>query len=357
MARSRKGGVLLPTAPNVVALPVVAYDLKNLDDRQYRGYEMYRNLLGRGKGAPIYRDIDDASGVYVSTDDRDSAYIVKRKVSNERGTMKVEYSCGCPDFLKNLRSGCKHTFCKNCAEEKPRRPAARRSVSPVLTRSGAHRSNAWVGNGKSERSNQRDSRVFMPTRIPELIDSLRAFEDRMLAEEDDRNGLTRLKMRGRQKTTDSTRAATLLLKVSNGVSADAMVSRYDTYIKNGVLPLRHPPHQNTLTNWTNDADLEPVLQRMFRQTVLLFRAMETVGIMDSTKLSNAETIRSRGVEYQGDVRPLARWLKCHVISGLESSAILAYEFSASNVDDIKYYKTLVNAACRRRDNVNPLPPR
>lgn len=72
--------------------------------------------------------------------------------------------------------------------------------------------------------------------------------------------------------------------------------------------------------------------------------MEKTGIMDSTKLSNADTIRSRGVEYRGDVRPLARWLKCHVIAGLESNAILAYEFSSSNAHDITYYKTLVDAA-------------
>ena len=49
MPRSRKGGVLQPTAPNVVAVPVVAYDLANLDDRQFRGYEMYHQLHEGGK--------------------------------------------------------------------------------------------------------------------------------------------------------------------------------------------------------------------------------------------------------------------------------------------------------------------
>ena len=67
MPRSRKGGVLLPTASNasnVVAVPIVAYDLANLDDRQYRGYVLFRKLVEGGKRAPIFRSIDESTSVY-----------------------------------------------------------------------------------------------------------------------------------------------------------------------------------------------------------------------------------------------------------------------------------------------------
>ena len=345
MPKSRKGGVLLPTAPNVVANPVAAYDLKDLDERQYRGYVMFQKILEGGKSQRVLMTSDDAVVIYASSNDGNLGYIVSRVVANDRGTMTVSYSCACPEYLKNMRSGCKHTFCEKLRRKEattfgdpptrePRRSAQRRAPVKRLGR-----------NGKSERSNQRATRVEMPTRVPDLIDSLRALEDRRLQEEDERLGVSRLgRKRGGQKTTESTRAATLLLKVSNGVSANAMVDRYRTYIDRGVLLLKEPPSQNTLTNWMSDAALEVVLRRMFLETVYLFRAMESVGIMDSTKLSNGETVRSLGVEYQRVERPCARWLKCHVIVGLESSAILAYEFSASTAHDSLYYKNLVNSA-------------
>lgn len=348
MAKSREGGVLLPTAPNLAAIPVKAYDLANLDDRQYRGYEMYHKILQGGKGARIFAKLDEMTTVYISTNQNLASYIVKRETQNKRGTMTVLYECACPDFLKNLRSGCKHTFCEKLRRKEattfgsppqraPRLNAQRRAPVKRLGR-----------NGKAERTNQRTARVEMPTRVPELIEALRSLEERRERDDDDRYGVTKLrdkrqqKKRGRQTTPDATRAQTILLKVSAGKSADAMKREFKGYHNDGVYRLSESPHQNSLTNWMNDENLEPVLHRMFLETVALFRAMETVGIMDSTKFSNAETIRSRGVEYQGDDRPCARWVKCHVVCGLESSAILAYEFSSPHVHDSLYYKTLVN---------------
>jgi len=352
MPRSRKGGVLLPTASNasnVVAVPIVAYDLANLDDRQYRGYVLFRKLVEGGKRAPIFRSIDESTSVYSPSNETGVAYILTRTVANVRGIMVAAYACGCRDFLKNMRNGCKHTFCEQLRRgeattfgdppaREPRRTAQRR----------APRDRRGV-NGKAVRTNQRQARRDMPTRIPEMLDAIRRAEDRRVRDAlalKSANSARETLLRGGQKTLDSTRAAALIVKVSHGVSSDAMHDRYRTIIERGLLPLREPPHPNSISAWMNDETLEPLLMRLFHETTLAFRAQETVGLVDSTKLSDAETASYRGSEYRGDDRPDARWMKTHVLSGLETNAVLAFDFSEDSVHDSLYYKTLVTTAMK-----------
>ena len=354
MARSRKGGVLLPTATNVVAVPVVAYDLATLDDRRFRGYVIYQKIIEGGKHSKIRLTLsaesnDTESVVYAPTNEQGSSYIVRRSVANSRGTMVATYACTCRDFDKNFRSGCKHTFCETLYRKEATtfgEPPAREPRRNAQRRSPRNRRGA---NGKTMRTNQRAARRDMPVRIPEMIDTMRRAEDRRVREalalipSDELNDRRR---RGGQMTTDSTRCATLILKVSNGLSSDAMHERYRTYIDRKVLALREPPHPNTVSMWMNDADLEPVLHRLFCESSRIFRAQETVGIVDSTKLSDAETATYRGKEYRGDDRPDARWMKCHVLAGLETNAVLAYEFSTDVRHDSLYYESLVTAAMK-----------
>lgn len=339
----------LPTARAVIASPAVASDLKDLDNRQYRGYVMYMALNEGGKSTRGRAKIDETSSVYMPTNEQGSAYIVTRTTTNRAGTMTVEYVCSCRDFLKNLRNGCKHTFCERLTrgeattfgEPPARRPNLRAQRRPPRDRRGS--------NGLSMRFNQRHARQAMPARIPEMVDAMRKAEDRRvrdLAKSADCDKVATMPRRGGQMTTDSTRAAALILKVSECRSADEMRDRYRTYIERKVLALQDPPHPNTLSHWMNDATLEPLLMRLFHETTRVFRVQETVGIVDSTKLSDAETTTYRGKEYRGDDRPDARWLKCHVLSGLETNAILAFEFSDDAAHDVRFYKPLVSAVMR-----------
>lgn len=349
MPKSRKQGVLLPTAPDVVAIPVEAYNLKDLNVRQGRGYEMSRVIEEGGKKSQMRRPIDVDSCVYVPTNEQGSAYIVKRQVENRRGTMVVEYACSCRDFKKNLRSGCKHTFCERLVRGEATTfgdPPARQPRLSAARRSPRKR----VGsNGLSTRSNQRRARRQMPVRVPEMLNAMRIAADRRARDEGDicdRDKVVHLRSRGGQMTAGTTRATALILKVSNGLSSDEMYERYRGYIERGVLPLSNPPHPNTISAWMNDGNLEPLLMRLFHETTLVYRAQETVGIADSTKLSDEETTTYRGMQYRGDDRPDARWMKCHALSGLESNAILAFEFSDEAAHDSLYYEKLVSTAMK-----------
>ena len=78
----------------------------------------------------------------------------------------------------------------------------------------------------------------MPLEIPLLVLSLKGAYDARHADA--------LALRRGKLTADSLRVATLLLKVSEGKSADAMVSRYQQLIEDGHLRMRRAPHQNTL---------------------------------------------------------------------------------------------------------------
>lgn len=350
MARSRKGGVLIPTAQNVVAVPAVAYDLANMDDRKYRGYVLYQKILEGGKFANVRREVKDTSGedwaAYSLTNENGKAYIVKRSTNNQRGTMTTTYDCGCDDYKKNMRSGCKHTFCEQLYRKEATtygEPPAREPRRSAQRREPRNRRGA---NGKSVRTNQRLARIDMPSRVPQMIDEMRRAEDRRRRQALNSRNVVDFRARGGQMTTDSTRAAALILKVSNGVSSDAMQERYQTYIDRGVLALQYPPHANTISLWMNDKTLEPLLMALFYESTKVFRAQETVGIVDSTKLSNAQTASYRGLQYRGDDRPDARWLKCHVISGLESNAVLAFEFSDQGSHDSRYYEKLVTTAMK-----------
>ena len=349
MAKSRKNGVLIPTAPDVVAVPAIAFNLEDLDTRQSRGYEMFR-LLGQGSSkTPLRREIDDHSCLYTPTNEKGSIYIVTRKTENRGGTMTIEYACSCLDFKKNLRNGCKHTFCERLArgeattfgDPPARQPRLSAVRNPPRKRIGS--------NGLSTRSNQRHARRKMPTRVPEMLDAMRIAAVRRARDANEIHGndrLIALKSRGGQLTPNTTRATTLILKVSNGLSSDEMHERYQGYINRGVLPLRKPPHPNTISAWMNDKHLEPLLMELFHETTLVYRAQETVGIIDSTKLSDEETSTYRGMQYRGDDRPDARWMKMHALSGLESNAILAFEFSHEKANDILYYEKLVSTAMR-----------
>ena len=354
MPKSRKGGVLLPTVSKDVSIPVKAYDLAQLDDRQNRGYVMYQKICEGGKYSKIRLTLsaessDTESVVYAPTKEYGSSYIVRRSVVNAGGTMVVKYACTCLDFDKNFRSGCKHTFCETLYRTEAKtygEPPAREPRRNAERRCPRNRRGA---NGMAMRTNQRHARREMPVRIPEMIDTMRRAEDRRVHEalaSIKAHESTDRRRRGGQMTTDSTRCATLILKVSNGLSSDAMYDRYRTYIDRKLLALREPPHPNTVSMWMNDAALEPVLNCLFHEGVRIHRAQETVGIIDSTKLSDAETTTYRGKEYRGDDRPDARWMKCHVLAGLETNAVLAYEFSSDARHDSLYYESLVKTAMK-----------
>jgi hypothetical protein len=104
-----------------------------------------------------------------------------------------------------------------------------------------------------------------------------------------------------------------------------------------------PEHGEPLDN---DPKLVPVLMRMQQMTAATVRRRERVIIVDSSKLSQMRTAHSRGVEYLGDLRPQAHWMKIHVVIGAETKMALAVIFSDSRRSDIAYFVPLVRRAIK-----------
>jgi len=312
---------------------------EDLDDRKVRGVCLYESIQN---DSTLFFSQVETDTVYFSIKDRNHNSRVIRELRNKRGTLTAVYRCSCKDYLKDGRNDCQHIFCDRIRRNEvvvigeissSRAKSARADRRPPRKRA--------TESGKAHRSTQRDARVKMPREIPRLITSLRDLYER--------SPVTNVRefKRGGQMTADITRAMALIYKIARKKSADEMISHYVDLIAGGFLRLEDPPHQNTLSNWMNDDSLTPVLRELLRLTTLPFRKREIAAIIDSTKLSQMSTARGRGVDYLKDDRPNADWMKAHVIVGVETTIVMAVEFSGiygNGVADVKFLKTLVTEA-------------
>jgi len=196
----------------------------DLADSQVEGLTLFEACRkGKARVAPLD---DDTQTIYWSSRESDTAYTVTRKISNVRGTVKTVYTCSCPDAKKYMRRDCEHQFAEKLRRGEVvitgRVPVNRPRKDKAGRRPARKR---LAEDGRSIKSAQRDARVKMPGEIPRLVLSLKdAYDARHPGA---------LAIRRGKLTADSLRAAALLLKVSEGKSADAMVSRYQQLIEDG----------------------------------------------------------------------------------------------------------------------------
>jgi len=300
----------------------------DLDDRQLRGVALVK-AAERSNALVVPQS--DSTTLWLSKRGN-RVWRVERELRNRRGKTSVEYTCTCVDFLKNGRIDCQHILAervrrgeivvvgkvdrRRAREAQAERRPARRRVSQT---------------GRSIRSVQRDARVALGERIPQLLADLGRLLNR------DREG---------SEQRHIVRALALVFKLASGKSADEMVSIYGTLIEKGVLGLRKVPHQNTLSRWMNDERLTPWLEMMLHLTAKPFRAIERAGIVDSSKMSQMRSAHARWVEYGDDQRDGADWMKLHVIVGAESLVCMGAVFSGSRgagTHDINFLLPLVEA--------------
>lgn len=312
----------------------------DLDDRQIDGLLLYQTVLN---GQTRRIEISNAQSIYLSSKDPGVAYTVERVERNRRGSKAVEYRCSCPDNAKQGRRDCQHRFAEKLLHGDVvvvGEPDVAQIQSRNEVKAGRRPARQrFAYDGRTIRSAQRAGRVRMSREIPRLALSLKAAWD---ASHNNAISLRRARF-----TADSVRAAALLLKICEGKSADAMVARYQQLIDDGIFPLRRAPHQNTLTLWMNDASLTPILQEWLAKTAWPFRAREIAGIVDSTKISQLPTAHARLVDYgPKDKRPTARWMKAHVLAGVETLVIMSVGFSKGESNDITYVLGLVNDALK-----------
>lgn len=146
----------------------------NLDDRQIRGVSRAK-AADRSNGMVIV--LNDSTSLWMSKRGN-RAWKVEREQRNRRGKLQVEYVCKCGDHDKNPRLDCEHIFAEKLRRgevivtgevERRRAESAKAGRRPARKRIAA--------NGRSMRSVQRDARVALGERIPELLrDLVRAME-------------------------------------------------------------------------------------------------------------------------------------------------------------------------------------
>ena len=153
-----------PSAPEPISIPV-----DELDDRQLRG-------LARAKEADRQNNlvfpVNDSTTLWTSKRDN-RAWKVEREQKNRRGFAQIEYVCSCGDHQKNARLDCQHIFA-----ERIRRgeiiiigePTKKRAeTASAARREPRERISA---SGKSMRKVQREARMTIGDRIPELLRDL-----------------------------------------------------------------------------------------------------------------------------------------------------------------------------------------
>jgi hypothetical protein len=243
--------------------------------------------------------------------------------------MAIVYECDCHDFEKEGRNGCMHTIAEEVVRgilvvvgeiSEKRARAAQAKRRPTRKRISE--------SGKSVRTTQSDARKSFGRELPRLVVSLvKAWEKKQREGDQVAGRVGNVVILKHRPPTDAViRAATLLYKFAMNKSADKMDVEYGRLIEEGCLRLAQPPHRNSLTHWINDATLTPILEEWLRMTAFAFQRREIGAIIDSSKVSQMSTAHYRRVQYEGDERPGADWMRCHAIVGVETLVCMAVQF-------------------------------
>ena len=322
----------------------ITYD--ELNERQQRGYALWQHAQ-RQNGAALV--LSEETTLWFSQTDQTRAYHVELNQRNIRGKLVIVYQCGCnrEDFKKHGRTDCKHIFAERVrrgetvvlsAPHKPPEKNTRATRRPARAR--------FAADGRTIRSAHRSARRKMPTRLPELVASLKFAVD--LGPTFEATPRQQRYRGGRRGADLPSRAAAIVAKVACGVSASEMMSEYDRMIDDGILLLRRAPAENTLSDWINDERLTPVLRELLRLSAYPFRRREIGAIIDSSKVSQLMTAHYKEVEYNNhDKRPNADWMKAHTLVGVETLAVMAVEFSGvygEGTHDSNFMMPLVSSA-------------
>ena len=347
-AKTRKvRKVLKPDPADTLGAPLT-FKAEDLDDRRTRGLLLFEAM---GRGTADRTQITDDESYYWSSREKDRCYRTKRELRNVRNKMQPVYRCTCPDFKKDGRNGCEHIFAERLERKEVivvgNVSAARARTAKAVRRPARKRKTA---SGESIKTTQRKARVKMPSETPRLITSLRhQFDRQERASRMERHGVLFVpkRKRGGQPVPGQIRATALIHKIARRKSADEMVFYFSQLIRDRHLLLERAPHQNSLSNWMNDESLTFILRELLRLTALPFRRREVAAIIDSTKMSQMSTAHHRGTQYLGDDRPDADWMRCHVITGVETNVVMAVEFAGVYGDgtaDVNFLKPLVTEA-------------
>jgi hypothetical protein len=307
---------------------------EDMTNRQVRGYEI---LEAVNRGETQVTPLDEERTLYVTGG---VGYVVTRRLKKVRSQMRIVYESGDGDYKKmgwiaskyieaeRLRRG--ELQIEGSITEVQRARAARRRPPRIRK----------TDDGRPIRVAERAAAKAMRPRINELLKQLVIVYQRENPIKDEQ------RRPGGQAKPPFVQAHTLIHKVAYGASYDETFAHFEQLIEKGALFLRQPPHANTFSRWMSNSEVTPVLERMLAITTLPFVAREVSAIVDSTKISQMSTASYQHIFYGNDERPGVRWLKCHAITGVETSVFMGAIFSPDNEHDSHYLEPLVRLALR-----------
>ena len=153
-----------PTAPEPKRMAA-----EDLDDRQLRGVMRSKEA---DKSNGLVFEVNASTTLWMSKRDN-RAWRVEREQKNRRGVAQIEYVCSCGDHQKNARLDCQHIFAERIRRGEviiDGEPTKKRAETAVAARREPRQ--RISATGKTMRAVQREARMTIGDRIPELLRDL-----------------------------------------------------------------------------------------------------------------------------------------------------------------------------------------
>lgn len=112
--------------------------------------------------------------------------------------------------------------------------------------------------------------------------------------------------------------------------------------------MKRPPHYNSIFNYLERASLAPTLRWLIEQSATPFSALETRFAIDSTGFATSTYARWFDEKYgSGAKRGARQFVKCHLMSGVESHVVTSVEVTEGSAADAPFLPELVASTARR----------
>lgn len=100
------------------------------------------------------------------------------------------------------------------------------------------------------------------------------------------------------------------------------------------------PHFNSIFNYLENPDLEPLLTDLIIRSSLPLKAVETDFAVDSTGFMSCRFVRWYDHKY-GGVKQQHDWVKCHLMCGVKTNVVTSVEIHDRDANDGRFLPSLV----------------
>ena len=200
--------------------------------------------------------------------------------------------------------------------------------------------------GNKESTRRRAAYRTMRSRVPQLIWELCSLLE-----------TPQLRQHGGQSISGHVRLFFVLFRVFAKRSLEDTLYEITSTIQQGEYGGMKVPSINSLSSFTHDVMLIPLLNECLKRTARTVRNLEHMVLVDSTGLASIMTqVYLDNGKGQKNIRPINRWKKAHVVCGASTGVIAGVivtdhkkGIDESNqgvlVADVNFWEPLVQEAC------------